>query len=742
MNIVKLATWIINNRRFIIGFVLVTTSFLGYQIRNIQVNSDIISSLPDSDQHAILLKDLSKKFGGSKMGIVIVEANDIYTTDVLFHIRQITDSLALMDGISSVTSITNILDIRGNEFGIEVGRLVDEWDIPESKADLDQLRDRVMSKDMYRGTIVSNDGTTSIVVFTLPDEVDIHQISEKVRSVISSLNLPENIYFTGAPMLVTAISELISSDMKRLIPITFVVISIVLFLGFRNAIGIILPLTVAGVSIIWTMGLMGLGGFEMSMISSNIPILLVAIGSAYSIHVVNRVQLESSDDLVDGIKVALNYIFIPVLLASVTTAIGFLSFIFGSYLEMIRDYGIFTALGTLISAFLSLFFVPSILSYRKLAKSKAQSDRIFGSLNIAKAILSSRPRGVILIWFVVVLVGITGTLKIKREVDIKNYFEKGNPTRKAEEIMTDKFGGTKPVFVHFKGNVQSPLVLELISKTEKYMKQSPDIENTQSIAGIVKQLTEALGEGSAIPTDAYKIEQLWFLLDGNEYLDRFVTPDLDEAIIISNFLSPDNQSKLAFQVYMDSFIKENSIPECEIQITGMPFVDVKLDESLVKSQIGSLLIAILFVIIIVSLVLKSFSSGIIAAIPIGFSILILFGFMGFAGIPLNIGTVLVASVALGLGIDYSIHVITHFNHEIGKGQNVQNALETTINLSGKAIIINVFSVSTGFLVLIFSEMVPLQYFGLLVAISMVGSGLGALTLLPAILMLKNPKIGS
>ena len=127
--------------------------------------------------------------------------------------------------------------------------------------------------------------------------------------------------------------------------------------------------------------------------------------------------------------------------------------------------------------------------------------------------------------------------------------------------------------------------------------------------------------------------------------------------------------------------------------------------------------------------------GVFATIPIIATIIVLFGFMGATGIPLDIATVLVASIALGIGIDYSIHIITHFNHIHKKTKNLNGAMEETIVISGKAIVINVLSVSAGFLVLIFSQMVPLQNFGILVALSMVGSGFGALTLLPVLLIL-------
>ena len=167
-----------------------------------------------------------------------------------------------------------------------------------------------------------------------------------------------------------------------------------------------------------------------------------------------------------------------------------------------------------------------------------------------------------------------------------------------------------------------------------------------------------------------------------------------------------------------------------------------MDKSLLNSLIGGISTAIIFLIIFVGLILRSISSGIYSAIPIVAAIIILFGVMGLTGIPLNIATVLVASVALGIGIDYSIHIISHFNHSYKITGNAKTAIEETIMISGKAIIINVVSVSAGFLILIFSEMVPLQYFGLLIALSMLGSSLGALTLLPVILILVHRKNNS
>jgi hypothetical protein len=328
---------------------------------------------------------------------------------------------------------------------------------------------------------------------------------------------------------------------------------------------------------------------------------------------------------------------------------------------------------------------------------------------------------------------------IKRNVDIRNFFRKDNPTRIAEEIMTARFGGSKPVFVLFSGDIQSPSVLNKMLVTEEYMKKNPGIERTQSVAGLIAEINGVLGQGKQIPDDKDMVGQLWFLLEGNEAMKNLVSEELDEAVIISWFTSPENKERIEFENYMDDFIKKTSTPDCTIEITGMPFIEVAMDRSLIIGQAGSFVIAVFFVILIVSIILRSFYAGLFAAIPIISTILILFGVMGFAGIPLNIATVLVASIAMGTGIDYSIHVISHFNSHLKEGATISDALDETLAVSGKAILINVVSVSAGFLVLLFSEMVPLQYFGLLITLSMIGSGLSALTLLPVILILAHRK---
>jgi len=743
----KLAKSILRYRWIIIILVILFTAFTGYQITRMQINSDVISSLPDDDPDAALLKRIATQFGSNKMGMVILEADDIYQTEILQHIQQITDTIKDIDGVMSVSSLTNIIDI--NELGI--GTLVDPYDLPDEEWELEELRTRVNAKEMYRGSIVSEDGTATLIIFALTEDADVELVANTVIQKTKEMNLPETLYYAGSPMMVTAISDLIQNDLTHLLPIAFLLIALILALFFKTIRGVLLPLLTVAIAIVWTLGIMALTGYKMSMISNNIPIILLAVGSAYTIHVLNRINQMRDLDRRKALLKALIYIFIPVLLAAITTAIGFMSFIFGAYLEMIRDFGIFTSLGTFFAAALSLFFIPALIAALSIYKKKPSKnnhanknyllDKYF--LIPLKNLLIRHPKYILTTWSFLILVSIIGIFMIQRSVDIQEYFRKGNPARTAENIMINKFGGSKPIFVLFKGDILSPEVLNTIVETAEYMKQSPDVFTTNSVASLVMEVNYGMGEGiRRIPPEKDMIEQLWaFSLDGNEVLRTYVNEDLTESVIISKFMSPDNKAKIEFANYMEKFIAEHSNEDCVIEITGMPFVDVTMDTSLIRSQIGSLSIAIIMVIIFVGLILRSLKTGFFATVPIIAAIVILFGVMGFSGIPLNIATVLVASVALGIGIDYSIHVISNVKYLMKTHEDsISHALEETILISGKAIVINVFSVSAGFLILLFSEMVPLQYFGFLVALSMIGSGVGSLTLLPVILILDNRRV--
>jgi len=738
---------IVKYRWAILIVVALTTAILGFELQYVQVDSNVINSLPKDDPVVSLFEEVGEKFGGNEMGMIILESENVLLPEVLDDIQLITDTLTETEGILTVTGLTNIMTINVDGDDFEVENVINDDNRPVNRKEAEELKTEIISNKLVSGSLISDDGTATLIVYTVKDGVNAEALSNVVMQKISGMNIKTKHYYAGAPFLRGYIDNIVAYDLRTLIPIAFLVIAFVLYLSFHSFRGIIIPLLTAGLAIIWALGIFTLFGFKLSMVSNNVPIIILAVGSAYAIHILNRVNQSDVREKKSRVSKAFLFMIVPVSLTALTTMVGFLSFVFGAYLTMIRDFGILASLGTFFSALLALSFVPAMLAVlpakdRREAKMrmKTQNSKMkkYFLLPLSKKVINHSNR-IILGWILFFVISIFGIFILKRSVSTAGYFKSNHPYSISEKIMSEKLGGAKPVFVVFKGNMQSPELLKVMFEIEKYMTQSRYISSAQSVADVVVKLNGAFGGKDEIPDSEAMISQLWFILGQNESLSRLVTPDLDQGIVIAKYIDDGTNDINEFSKYMQSFIAEHKSDDFTIQITGMPFVNARLDESLLYSQIFSLLIAIVFVVAIVSIMFKSFFKGILASIPIIATIGILYGIMGLTGIPLNIVTVLVASIAIGIGIDYSIHFISHFNHSVRRLNSIPDAIEETILVSGRAIMINFISVSAGFLVLVFSNLVAMIYFGILIALSMFGSSMGALTLLPAMFLLEKRK---
>jgi predicted RND superfamily exporter protein len=715
------------------------TAVAAFFFKDLRVDPDVFNYLPEDDPKAMLFRDIGNKYGGNYTGIIGFETEEVFTKETLEHIRMVTDSIRIIPGVGTVTSLTNIIDIKGSDWGIEIDNLIDKYDIPESVEELTALKDYTLSKEMYRGTIVSEDGTLTAILVKISEGVDKIEVAAAIQEKVASLGLPEKVYFGGMPFAIKSLADIILGDMAFLAPITALVIMLVLFLSFRSWRGVILPLLTVGVSIIWTVGLMGALKIPISIISDVIPVILLAVGSAYTIHVINRIRENAAGNPDSPMQDALAYIMIPVFLAATTTMAGFISFIFGSYLTMISTFGIFTALGVAIAMVLSLTFAPVLLysfpeKPRKLKMAGDNRKDMLGQFLEKLYLLVTRyPKRVLLIWGVILMISVAGIFMIQRKVDIIDYFRKSDPTHVAETMFRDKFGGSMPVYVTVKGDVQDPELLKVMVGVADYMKQTGFVAHSQSVADLIEDMNDVMGEGKTVPDEKAKVEQLWFLLEGQDLMEQLVTYEKEEGLVNATSGKGDlfdmEQFNAAFQEYLDAHPEWNNV----VDFTGLPSLYLQIDKSILNSQMQSLLYASLLVLLMVSLILRSLKRGLNAIIPILATLLVLFGFMGLTGIPLDIATVLVGSVSIGIGVDYAIHMITHFDHELKSSGNAAKSIEHAIRVSGRAIVINVMSVALGFLVLTFSNLVPIQRFGLLVAVTMITSGAAALTLLPATL---------
>ena len=732
---------ILKYRNPVIAIVIILSLSAGLFIPRLKINPDVFGNLPKDDPAAVFFNRVGEEFGGNYTCVIGLETEDVFNRGVFEALLAITDSIRYMEGVGQITSLANVLDIRSGEWGIEIGRLVDEYEMPVTEEEYQALKEYTLSKDLYRGRLVSEDATMTILAVMLEEGSNKVRAAGEIRRKIESMSIPAKLYFGGQPFVIAAFGKVIQRDLMFIGPVCLLLILLVLYIGFRNTQGVLLPILTVLTSLLWTFGLMGLLGIEISIITSVIPILLIAVGSAYTIHVLNRIYETPGDNQKERVATAWSYISVPVIFTSVTTIFGFISFIFGSYLYMIRIFGLFTSVGIFFSMLLSLVLIPGLLPGRLPGAKKKQSAKGMISLSRLLAWTSSsvlhHPVKLLLSWLIFLALISTGIFRIGRNADFMEYFPKTDPNRITEQVLKKKMGGTSPVYVSVKGDVFDPEVMRIIHETQEVMEQDPSLIHTQSVADLFIQMNEVMGEGQEVPETREKIGNLWFLIEGQDILEQLLSKDRQEAIIQGTFSSSDIEKSREFIERMEAFFSDQADAPVSFELSGLPSLISSLDRSLIKSQFRSLAIAIILVFMAVSLLQRSLMKGFFSTIPILATLVILYGFMGWAGIALDIATVLVGSISIGIGIDYSIHVINHFSHEAKVRGDVHRAIESAIRISGKSILINMFSVSAGFIVLVLSTLIPLVRFGILVAITMFASGTASLTLLPAMLLVNQ-----
>jgi hypothetical protein len=275
--------------------------------------------------------------------------------------------------------------------------------------------------------------------------------------------------------------------------------------------------------------------------------VLIAVGSAYTIHVMNRITESAAKDPLVAIKTGLAYVIIPVFLAALTTMAGFLSFIAGSYLRMIQFFGVFTAMGVLFALLLSVTFIPALMAVSSKKRidgnhtAESRSRWLNGFLDWIRKSVTSHRRTVLLTWMLLITAGIVGACLVERKVDFLDYFRKDSPTRVTEKVMREKLTGTYPVYILVEGNVQDPYVLNTMRETATFLENFPEIRHTQSVADLIERMNDVMGEGMTIPDDEAKIQQLWFLLEGQDIMEQLVSFDLQEGLITANYSSTDTR---------------------------------------------------------------------------------------------------------------------------------------------------------------------------------------------------------
>ena len=893
---------------FYISSILLVSFFLSFGIFKLKIQGDIFKALPQSDPYVKLFDKIGEEFNGNMIGMVILEGKpDIFNEKTFRKINELTETYKKINGVSSCLSLTDMMDIRKTEEGIEITKLLPSNYIPKNKREFDSLRSYIMSKKRFKGVIVSENGKYASIIIRFSQKEDREKVAREIKKITEIKKGDFKVYYSGFPFTIISVSETIRKEILKLIPFAFLILFLILFLSFGDLRAVFLIFIPPLLSILWILGIMGFLNIPLSIISNILPVVILVVGSAYGIHLLN-----SSLKYKKNVKEGVNEVWIPIFMAGITTFAGFLSLIF-TQLDVIRKFGIFTSISILFSLFFTLTFLPILLSFIKIKKIKEEID--FPPIPFMKRISYIAIKDKFLtisISSLIFLISLIFIFKIKREVNMISYFPKNDPIRIVTELVMKEFGGSMPSYILFEiEDFKNPCVLKVIKYVEDEIEKFPYLKHPQSISDFICEMNELLTGFSSIPDSKEKVENLYFLIDGKPEVEIMVSKDYKKALIqmvsgigetkidreisskIEEILKKINKKYLIIDIdslpnefkekiindYVDfyvkiiknsinsndipkiknvllSFFKENlyenkkkeiafkeldkyfgseeaifkikdekkkkliinelinsskiddvlhkyfknsneedveflkeeikeiiyeakrkgfveefvknfedkeklknylyeftgkkiivpyndnlncgKILEIKISHSGVPLIYTRIDENLLRSQIQSLLMVIILVFIFVAIEWKSIIGGILSMIPILFTTIFYFGILGFSNIPLDTANVLIAPIIIGIGIDYTIHVLSKIKREI-KLLEYKKAFEKMFLETGKAVIVNALSVAFGFLVLIFGNFLPIKRFGILIFITMLISSISALFLLPKLLFLINPK---
>ncbi|MGM0419567.1 MAG: efflux RND transporter permease subunit [Bacillota bacterium] len=737
----KLADFSGQHPVLIVFIVAVITLLAGVYAWQVEMTTDIKNFFPEDDPRVQTYEEVEEKFGGAENIMAALVADEIFTVEVLKSIESLSQKFQAVDGVNSIQSLTSVDDIKGSADGLSIEPLIQS--IPSDPDELEQLKARVQNDDMYGGFLVSSDSQAALLVIEVDPEHDAVQVAEDVSAVASSYTGSGELYLTGTPILNNTLADSMQADLKMLVPLVLIMIGIILWLVFKSIRGVLLPFATVGISVIWTVGLMGYLGKDFSPLNAVMPIILISLGNAYGIYILKRYyeELDRGKGNMLAVKGSIVSVGTAVLMAGGTTVAGFSSNLL-SDITMMQEFGLFTSFGIAVALLISLTFLPAVLTLlgKQKIKMKVKSSVIETFLGRSADFISAKPKIILTISLIIVIFALAGLPGLEIDSNFFNFFSEDSRPRIAYELVKDKFVGSESVEIIIEGDVTDPQVLHAISAFQDDLYDTGLVGRPVSLANIIARTNQALNDGDPaydrIPDSPNLISQYLLLIEMNDnsYLERFLTFEQDEARIQAMVSETSGEGIDRLMGAIDDLTDQHFADfQVEQTSTGLIVLIDTLSQLIVEGQIKGLIFALITVFIIVYLLLRSLQGSSLAVILISLVTLLNFGVMGWVGIPLDIVTVLISSIGIGVGIDYSIHIYSRYLEEKNEGSSTEVALKKTMTTTGTAILSNAGAVISGFLILIFSSFPPFRYFGLLVSLIMLAAAAGSLFWIPAVI---------
>ena len=709
------------------------------------------------------------EFAGTRALIIALKADSpdlLFSRGTLATLAQITGDIERVDTVQLVHSLATATVVRAlpvpprpaggataappiaDDGGLDVRPLLDHLE-SRDPADLKRL---ALADDLIRGDLISDDARTTAIIVTF-DEDRIDEVRAGVIERIHALvdpKLPAGIqsYYNGSLEISETYNRVTLDNQRKFTPPILLLTVVAIYVSFRSFRKTALTMFAVLVSVLWTLGLYSLLGYSYNVLASLLVPLIVVLAIADDVHIMQHWDEERRHGGVErAFKRTVSHLAAPLLGASATTALGLLALATSSVVA-VRAFGVGAAVGIMVDFVISLVLMPTLLSLVKPETSEAPHERYFiAPLRAVARFVCAHPGRVLAVSLALCATAALGIVRLRVDTNHIAFFSAEHPLGRSARVIDRELGGVYSFQIMLEGppeSMKTPDTLQRIDRLAQALRGFPHARKVISLADYVKRINRELHDGraeaSVIPTDADTIAQELFVFalggEGRHELERVVASDYSRAQI-SIKLESMSSDLLLDHVERADRLAQDAVAGTAITVltTGSGRLFSTLDHYLVMSQVTSFGTAFFTVFGVIFIVFRSLRFGMLTIAPNVLPVLAVLGVMGFLDISMNVATVMVASVALGIVDDDTIHFINRYRREVAAGATTDGAIELATAHEGRASLTTAIINSAGYSVLLLSEYKPTAWFGGLLALTMATAFLAEVFILPATIKL-------
>lgn len=734
------------------------------QLENIAFASardiDTLRSIAGKDDHANGIVDRIAQNGIGPDDYDAIRQLITYGTESKnFSPRQLdklNDVLVKVRPVKRVRSLFTVEDIKVDGDTLEVAPLLDA--VPADEQGLAALKADVLANPLLVGAVVSADGVATNLQVELniaeDDAPNMQAMYGAIEHLLDGVNTDASLHFTGPPMVTAQIADTIQTDNMKFFPLVTLVIGLILFFSFRRFQGVILPMVVSSLSTLWTLGLMGIFGVDINIVTASLPVFLMTIAVADSIHYLTHYyrDLETYDP-VEAVKHSLRALFSPLLMTSVTTFFGFLA-LSNTSLVFVQQFGLFVAAGVIFAFIITVTLLPALLPIMKQPNAETNHARngLLRSIDSLFSAIYQTLGKIPALVVIATLATIVGCGYLIRDLTVDNHniaaFQADSRIRVDDEILNRHFGGTVPINFWFSATddrrFTQPDVVDAIDKISARLLQHDIIGYVGAPSNLVKRINQLLNDTDySLPQDMSGdlIAQYYLLYEngsGQEIRDTLDQNYMNARLVA---LSHTDQSSKVRAVVQDVTAYAATVlpADVKLQVAGFGQIMVVSTDEIVNGQITSLVLATVLITAVMIFLFRSVLVALLGIVPLALTILINFATMEATGMAIDIGTALIAGIVFGIGVDYAIHFLAALKRATAQGQSLEEALRATVSSVSRPIVVNSVSLALGFCVLMASSYGVTARLGLLIGATMIVCALLTLIILPVLVKSTQPK---